>query len=131
MGASVLVTFGVRPLHTGACSCTGGPHAGSFTAAALRVGWWGSRSLGRAGDMTVSSLFRYWKGNATNQQVAVWECYVPYCDIFHRPGGKLYVSLLAKDAVSRAGIDLSKPFTMSYDKQRACFKFAQHEDDCR
>ncbi len=62
---------------------------------------------------------------------AVRECLVPVCDLFPRPNHQIYVSLLAQDAIERAGIDLTKPFVVACDKQTGCYRFIQHEDDCK
>lgn len=58
-------------------------------------------------------------------------CLVPYCDLFPKPNNQLYISLLAQDAIKRAGIDMTKPFVLEYDRQRAYYRFVQHEDDCK
>lgn len=40
------------------------------------------------------------------------ECYVPRCDLFSRPNNQVEISLLAKDALARAGINTMEPFTL-------------------
>lgn len=62
---------------------------------------------------------------------SVKECRVLSYDMFPRPNKQLYISLLAQDAIRRAGIDLSKPFVVASDKQAGCYRFIQHEDDCK
>lgn len=58
-------------------------------------------------------------------------CLVPFCDLFPKPCGQLYVSLLAQDAVKRAGIDMAKPFVLDYDRRQGYWRFTQLEADCR
>ena len=64
-------------------------------------------------------------------QPAARVCLVPFCDLFPKPCGQLYVSLLAQDAVKRAGIDMAKPFVLDYDRKRGYWRFTQLEADCR